>query len=624
MDGSTKAGDDDPDPDPVKQRQGYSPHDGFEVGDRQEGASLPAPPSPRTTAESAEAARREKGRVRFNSAAGAAARPGAPAQVSGPAPRPALATIQLPHEGPIAKPRPSALRSSSYNSATSPSPGAEPVEPTPEKAISAAKAQERARQVAAKVHRRSPTLDSRLSLESFDDAFASDGELLLPSGSNIPLQPLAASSRPSTPEYPQQGTPEDEKQRQGLKKTAYDLVRAHTQRFSPRSDNATSSGQGHRDAHHVTPSEVNDGLYDGVYDVPPPEHYRGSVLSQLLKLYKPAPPAPPAPQHHRRYSSTSSVGDMKTPGSDSGGGTPSRRKWYEQNRSQDTLVNLIEASARLANPNTSAEQSSAGRKRPAHKRNGSQSRLSAMFQKEEEIGITVHIAETLARQDYIIKLCRALMLYGAPTHRLEEYLGMSARILEIDGQFLYLPGCMVISFDDKTTHTTEVSMVRTVQGIDLGKLKDVHHVYKEVMHDVIGVGDGTARLDKIMGARDKFGPWLRVLVFGLTSATAAPFSFHARLIDLPLCFCLGGMVGLLQILIAPRSKLYSNVFEVSATVLVSFLARAFGSIAGGSIFCFSALAQGGIVMLLPGYAVCKFFFPFYHFRPLKSRYGVAD
>ena len=31
---------------------------------------------------------------------------------------------------------------------------------------------------------------------------------------------------------------------------------------------------------------------------------------------------------------------------------------------------------------------------------------------------------------------------------------MSARVLEIDGQFLYIPGCMIISFDDVSTHTT--------------------------------------------------------------------------------------------------------------------------------------------------------------------------
>lgn len=227
------------------------------------------------------------------------------------------------------------------------------------------------------------------------------------------------------------------------------------------------------------------------------------------------------------------------------------------------------------------------------------------FQQKEEFRITVHIAETLSRQEYIIKLCRALMLFGAPTHRLEEYLTMTARVLEIDGQFLYLPGCMVISFDDKSTHTTEVRMVRTTQGIDLGKLKDVHLIYKEVMHDIIGVEEGTERIDTLLSAKDKFSPWFRVLIFGFTSATAAPFSFKARLIDLPLTFFLGCLVGTLQLIVASESQLYSNVFEVSATVLVSFLARAFGSIKGGNLFCFSSMAQGGIVMLLPGFAVCK-------------------
>ena len=37
---------------------------------------------------------------------------------------------------------------------------------------------------------------------------------------------------------------------------------------------------------------------------------------------------------------------------------------------------------------------------------------------EDAIKITVHIAETLSRQKYLLKLCRALMSYGAPTHRL--------------------------------------------------------------------------------------------------------------------------------------------------------------------------------------------------------------
>lgn len=83
-----------------------------------------------------------------------------------------------------------------------------------------------------------------------------------------------------------------------------------------------------------------------------------------------------------------------------------------------------------------------------------------------------HIQDTVNRQKFIIKMCRALMLYGAPTHRIEEYMKATARVLETEAQFLYIPGCMIVSFDDSHTHTTEVKLVRVDQTVDLGRLRD--------------------------------------------------------------------------------------------------------------------------------------------------------
>lgn len=551
-------------------------------------------------AAAAAAAKREKGRVRFNSNA-ATIKPLVAVDLEPSAKVPERQSTPSP------KLRPSILRANSSGSVTTAKDLSTELELETEKVISAVAAQERAKQIAARVLRDSPP-GSRASLDSFATTANSDGDML-PSDSNIPLRNLG-QGKPGT-EYAGDShtqTPGNESDKAAaVKEEAYGLVQAHTQRHgSKATNNPPADEEAVASAVHVTPSDMNGGLYDGVYNVPPPQHYRGSVLSQLLKLYKPTDPGLIGSSHNRNWSS-STAGAFTPPGLESGTVTPThgRRKWYEQNRSQETLANLVEASTRLANPNKqSGEPKSPGKKRPADKRRTSNGRLSAYWHKEEA-RITVHIAETLTRQGYIIKLCRALMLYGAPTHRLEEYLSMTARVLEIDGQFLYLPGCMLISFDDRSTHTTEVRIVRTSQGIDLGKLKDVHHIYKEVMHDVIGTDDGIRLLDDLMSSRDKFSAWTRVLVFGLTSATCAPFSFSARLIDLPLVFCFGCLVGLLQLIVAPKSNMYSNVFEVTATIIVSFLARAFGSINGGDLFCFSALAQGGIVMLLPGYSVCK-------------------
>ena len=184
-----------------------------------------------------------------------------------------------------------------------------------------------------------------------------------------------------------------------------------------------------------------------------------------------------------------------------------------------------------------------------------------------------------------------------------EYMKMSARVLQIEGQFLYLPSCMIISFDDTTVHTTEVKLVRTPQGVNLGKLRDTHDIYKEVIHDVIGVQDAIERLDAVQCKGSPYPAWMVVPMYGLASATVGPFAFGARLIDLPIAFLLGSILGFLQNWVAPRSDLYANIFEISTAVLTSFLARMFGSIRHGDLFCFSALTQSAIALILPGYTV---------------------
>ena len=180
---------------------------------------------------------------------------------------------------------------------------------------------------------------------------------------------------------------------------------------------------------------------------------------------------------------------------------------------------------------------------------------------------------------------------------------MSARALDIDGQFLYLPGCMIVSFDDNMTQTTQVKIVRTSQGVDLGKLQDVHDIYKQVIHDIIGVQEAIERLRGVTNKRSRYTRWTIVFLYGLTSLCVGPFAFGARPIDLPMAFVLGCLLGFMQLILAPRSDLYKNVFEICASIITSFLARALGSINNGELFCFSALTQSSIALILPGYTV---------------------
>lgn len=224
-------------------------------------------------------------------------------------------------------------------------------------------------------------------------------------------------------------------------------------------------------------------------------------------------------------------------------------------------------------------------------------------QRAERLRITVHIADILQRQRFIMNMCRALMLFGAPTHRLEEYMVMTSRVLEIDGQFIYFPGCMLVSFGDAATRTSEVHLVRCAQGINLSKLADTHKIYKAVIHDLIGVEDASKKLDDLLKSKSRYPPWLCVLFYGLGSLAVTPFAFEGGWLDLPISFGVGLCVGYLQFYVSSISNLYSSVFEVSAAIVVAFIARGIGSIKGGDLFCFLAIAQGSLAIILPGYII---------------------
>ena len=86
-------------------------------------------------------------------------------------------------------------------------------------------------------------------------------------------------------------------------------------------------------------------------------------------------------------------------------------------------------------------------------------------------------------------------------------------------------------------------------------------------------------------------------------AAVCPFAFGGGWTDIPISFAVGCCVGYLQFYLASMSNLYSSVFEVTASIVVSFISRGIGSIKGGDIFCFSAIAQGSLALILPGYII---------------------
>lgn len=459
-------------------------------------------------------------------------------------------------------------------------------------------AQERAQRLASLLGRggkSSPNISPMTSIPT--SAASSPGEAAHPleDGDDIPMISLPEKQFKDYDGYVIPDGDKNSANRRGSSRTA----EAHrlVQRIARRDFNFMNRIRREYSPEPITPFEDRDP--DGY--VERPAHYRGGVLSSLLKLYDQRENGSQYRRGRNPYSRSGSISDLSARGLSPDPAwklPPRQRKWHEKSpTTSNTSLSGSTIKDSLTSPismlKRSRSNSTLGSKRMGRP------------QLEDEIRITVHIAELLSRQRYLLHLCRALMKYGAPTHRLEEYMKMTARVLEIDGQFLYIPGCMIISFDDSSTHTAEVKVVRASQGMELGKLADVHIIYKEVIHDVIGVEEATQRLDEVLNQPDQQHVLLRVLMHGCAAAMVGPFAFNARPIDMPVAFVLGCILGVLQLVLSPRSELYANVFEVSAAIIISFLARAFGSIQynGQPLFCFSALVQSSIALILPGYVV---------------------
>ncbi|KAH3684914.1 hypothetical protein WICPIJ_004111 [Wickerhamomyces pijperi] len=400
--------------------------------------------------------------------------------------------------------------------------------------------------------------------------------------------------------------------------------------------------------HEMTLPHLDDG--ESSY-IPPPERVRGGVLSSLLRLYQnpndanrsrtslmsdlsPTPSAITTPINEEDefqfgqddFKDKPSIGGRLKALANSavnaghiGAGKKNKKVAIDDEnlQEQQDLINahkknlsFVDASQftdeipsflnKKSKSSTNLPSFSKNRPKPK-KAVGNSSRLKAK-REQAAARITVHIADILQRQRFILRMCKALMLYGAPTHRLEEYLTMTARVLEIDGQFIYFPGCMIVSFGDATTRTSEVQLVRAAQGLNLYKLHRVHRIYKKVIHDLIGVEDASSQLDELLAQPPVFPPWACVLLYGFSSAAVTPFAFGGGWVNLPISFGIGICVAILQFYVAPKSNLYSNVFEVAASIVVSFLGRALGSISGANI-CFGAIVQGSLALILPGYII---------------------
>ncbi|GJN94319.1 hypothetical protein Rhopal_007393-T1 [Rhodotorula paludigena] len=220
--------------------------------------------------------------------------------------------------------------------------------------------------------------------------------------------------------------------------------------------------------------------------------------------------------------------------------------------------------------------------------------------KKRRIFITQHVAAILERQDFICKLARAFMLFGAPSHRLEAQIQATARVLDLPHcSAMYLPGIMLVNFGDPHTYTSDIKFLKQSAGLDIAKLKSTYWVYNKVIRDKVSVSDASKRLDDLMTSPPHYNLFWHVIMGAFASACVCPQGFGGSFIDCLMAAALGGNVVLVQVLLA-RNDLYMSLFEVAVCCLNAIIA---GLLSYTDQFCFYSIAGASIVMILPGFIV---------------------
>jgi uncharacterized membrane protein YjjP (DUF1212 family) len=153
------------------------------------------------------------------------------------------------------------------------------------------------------------------------------------------------------------------------------------------------------------------------------------------------------------------------------------------------------------------------------------------------------------------------MSFGAPSHRIESQLRSAAEILEVQGEFVHLPGVVICSFGKQELGCSETHFIQGGGRIALGSLHRVHGIYKQVVHDELTAAEAVGKLEAEILAVPIYGVKIRCLLSFCLSALICPLAFGGSFMDMWIAGV--GALGLavLQHSATSGSALYTNVFE---------------------------------------------------------------
>ena len=196
---------------------------------------------------------------------------------------------------------------------------------------------------------------------------------------------------------------------------------------------------------------------------------------------------------------------------------------------------------------------------------------------------------------FVLRLGRALHIYGIPAHRLEEVMGKASEKLGLQGQFFSTPTAIFASFGRQEEQRTFLMRV-TPGEVSLGKIAELDDVTTGVLRGALDPAEGSKRIDRILAEPHYYGAALTTVAFSLASAAASRF-LGGGLKEIAASALIGLAIGLLSLFVGKHQS-FGKVFEFVAAGAASALAGSLTFVIGA--YAVSNVTLAGLIVLMPG------------------------
>jgi uncharacterized membrane protein YjjP (DUF1212 family) len=204
------------------------------------------------------------------------------------------------------------------------------------------------------------------------------------------------------------------------------------------------------------------------------------------------------------------------------------------------------------------------------------------------------------RVDFVIELARRLHMYGTTAQRLEGAVTSVARRIDVYCEVWSNPTGMILSFADfqRSNESAITRVIRLDPGEDhLGRLARADSIAEEVLAGRMRIPDGLEALRALDREPPRWARPLRVLCYGLASASVTGLLPRTGWWDMLTAAMLGCFIGVLGQLSATRPKL-QDASDAIAAMVATFVATAVASF--WAPLSLQNVIVASMIVLMPG------------------------